>query len=200
MPGRQSIDHPSGRRRALWLLGALGCLMLSGCGLVGGGGSSETPEGFVRTSTKVLSFAYPQEWQRLPEGTYPEGWPIAVGKQSDGGRSAEVAVFAKLPDAPGAKLAIEAINAKFQFTHNFKRKKDRAIEVPSAKSAWRLDYTYNAEGPEGGASDQRILGTDVAVVDQRGNTQVLRITRRPGAMRAADVELIVGSIMVKSGD
>lgn len=189
--------------RLLGFLALVFCLMpLSGCGLLGDGravDSAATPDNFTRTTTKLVSFAYPQSWQKLPSGSYPEGWVATFGTGSGGNKPAEVAVFTKLPDTSDAELALEGFLTKFQYTHDFKRKKDRAIKVPSAASAWRIDYSYRAESPGGGLSQQRVLGTDVAVTNGSGKVVVMRITRYPGAVKGRVVNSIVESIVVKSG-
>lgn len=193
-------------RRPSWLLGLSGLaslfLVVSGCGMLGGGGAAEPagpPANFTRASTKLVTFAYPKSWEKLPQGSYPEGWVATFGTGSGGQKPAEVAVFTKLPPTSDAELALEGFLTTFQHTHDFKRKKDREIKVPTAANAWRIDYAYRAESSGGGLSRQRVLGTDVAVTSDSGKVAVIRITRYPGAASKKVVDSIVGSIALKPG-
>lgn len=177
---------------------AAGLLVVSGCGLLGGGDSARMPDDFTRATTKLISFGYPGSWQKLPDNAYPEGYSAAFG-QASGARAAEVAVYTKLPESDGARAVVEGFNAKLQFTRGFERVEQRSVEVPDAGDAWRLDYTYRAEGGADGATEgQRLEGTDVAVVGEGGAAVLVRITRDPNALSDELVDEIVGSIAVRT--
>lgn len=175
----------------------LGCVAISGCGLLGGGQTPKTPDNFARASTKQLSFSYPKSWEKSPSENHPEGWTAIYVRTVEGQNTAQVAVYTRMPPASDAEVGLEAFIATFQYTHNFERKKDRAITVQGAKSAWRIDYTYNAEAPEG-QRGRLVRGTDVSVVDSTGNVAIIRITRYPKSVEDGVVQRIVDSIVVKS--
>lgn len=184
--------------RTLWL-GAVGFLV---CGLMVtacGGGGPETPEGFTRVTVNEVSFAYPEGWTKVPEGTFPEGWPAGFQDESGGRVSAWVGVYVKLSKTSDPALA--ASQAMLGLEHSvkgLKRQGGRKLEIDGAESAWRSDYTYPGN-PQQGLSGKTIQGTDIVAVGGSGQPLLVRITRVQGELPEQTTSDIIGSISVGSG-
>ena len=182
--------HPA---RALATVAVVVGTMISGCS-----GSDEVsrdaPQGFVRTSTELISFAYPRDWEKLPNNAYPKGWKEEYGRGVQGSRGARVAVYTQLPNSKSARLAIEGAHATDIFEDaQVKRTTNRSVDVATASDAWRMEYTYI---PTNAPPGMKAFGSEVAVVNENREVALLRVTHA-GSLSNRKVAKIIESIIIK---
>ncbi|MES9543170.1 MULTISPECIES: hypothetical protein [unclassified Actinomadura] len=150
------------------------------------GGSGETPDGFVRGDAKVLSIAYPKDWQRGPEAG------LALSMQAPG----QTAILSVIKDAAerGRPEMLEAtieagpmMNAK-----GYHRTGSKAIKIAGAKDALRIDYTFT--GFRGTSAPGQ--GVDVGVIGKNGHVHDVRLLWERGKLKDDVVDGIIDSIKV----
>jgi hypothetical protein len=152
------------------------------------GGSGKTPDGSVRGDAKVLSVAYPKDWQRGPESD------IALSMQAPG-QAAFLSVIKDVADRGRKEMlqsTVEAgpmINAK-----GYHRKEAKEIKVAGAKDAVRIEYTFTDFRGAAGAPGQ---GVDVGVIGSNGHVHTVRLVWQRGKLTDKAVDGIVDSIKVR---
>ncbi|MFA1545088.1 hypothetical protein [Actinomadura chokoriensis] len=174
----------SAKRMRIVAVAGVVAVAAAGCS---SGGSGKTPEGFVRGDAKVLTVAYPKDWQRGPEPT------LALSMQAPG-RDAILAVLKDLSDRARPEMLETTIEGgPMMNAKGYHREKAEEIKVAGAKSAVRIDYTftdYRGAGLPGQA-------VDVGVIGANGHLHTVRLTWQRGKLKDGDVDGIVDSIKVR---
>lgn len=170
------------RRTAAVLAGAL----IAAAGCSSGGGSGETPEGFVRGTAAVLSVAYPKGWQSGPDASLP----LSVQAPGQAAFLSVIKDVAERAD-PDMIEATMGLGPMMQAA-GYRRTASKAIEVAGATAARRVDYTFT-DFRGTGAPGQ---GIDVGVIGGNGHLHVVRVTWRRGRLKDATADGIVDSIKV----
>jgi hypothetical protein len=161
--------------------------------------SAETPAGFTRSSGHGISFAYPSNWQKVPESAWPEGWAGIVELREDGRMIGQIGVltFPQWREMRSEVLAAETAFLGVQRKgEDVRRGSSRPITVSNAKAARRLEYTYAAVF-DGKKSGDTVHGTDITVVSKSGRGATVRITGVKGRLSEETVDQIVKSIAIE---
>ena len=151
------------------------------------GGSGKTPDGFVRGDAKVLSVAYPKDWQRGPETD------IALSMQAPG-QTAFLSVIKDVADRGRAEMLQSTVEAgPMMNAKGYHRKKAKEIKVAGAKDAVLIEYTFT-DFRGAGAPGQ---GVDVGVIGANGHVHTVRLVWQRGKLDDKVVDGMVDSIKVR---
>ena len=162
-----------------------GLLLVAACS--SGGSTGGTPSGFTRAKGSNVSVARPADWRTGPGPT-----KTMTVTASSPAEDAEVDVLENLMagDSKGSKdLLVETVEAGAQMnTSGYHRTHTESIDVKGAKTASRIDYTFNDEkkGP--------CQAVDVAILAKNSQIHAVRLIWQRGKLGKKTVEGIVGSI------
>jgi hypothetical protein len=174
-------------------------LLSAGCG---GGASDGTkpsdapraqpvPAGYTPVRAGGLTFAHPAVWKAMARP--PQGWLYGAVLRNGQITEIQAGVIGKVPQAPAAALVADAASSGIEFNAvNVQRGGNRAVTIPGAREAIRVDYTYATA--EGRTSDHR--ATDVSVVWGTGRAAVVRITGLQARLAPAQIDQVVRTIAI----
>ncbi|MEW2352533.1 hypothetical protein [Spirillospora sp. NPDC029432] len=178
---------------------ALAALLAAGCG---GGGSGErpaaadpppVPAGYTPVRAGKVVLAHPNGWTGVAQP--PQGWLFGAELRAGETVEAQVAVIGKVPQVPVARLVADAASTGAEFNGaEVRRGGNRPVEIPGARDAVRVDYTYATAA--GRPSDH--LATDVSVVYGTGSAVVVRIAGLRSRLTPAMVDQVVRTIAIRA--
>lgn len=172
-------------RNVLVASAVAGLVAVAGCSSDSGSGT--TPKDFVRGDAKVLSVAYPKDWQRGPEPDLP------LSMQAPG-QTAFLSVIRDLSPRGNANMLESAVEAGPMLqAKGYHRTGTKTIKVPGAREAKRIDYTFTDYGGAAGKPGQAV---DVGLIGKNGHVHTVRITWERGRLTNKVVDRIVDSIKV----
>jgi len=194
-------------RTACTAVTLLSVLMVAGCGSESGSGKTEpskapqphagtatTPPGYSRVAAGSVSVAAPSAWT---PGTVPAGWSLALEQHQGQNVLARLGVITDVPQVTDASLVSLGAFAGIQaYAAQARRGPAQKLAVPGAKSAVRVDYTYQnvpASGPK-----QPARGTDVSIVYGNAKAVTVRITGLQTSLTPDVISNIVQGIEVTS--
>lgn len=173
--------------------GGLLVLLAAACG----GGAQGTapgsgPEGSREAGVGQLRYSVPADWEEAAEDA--DGWEGVFESHEDGVVTASLGTFTGLPAGSDARLGRHLAMAQFQVGMEYRKTgEDEDLEVPGARNAYRVDYTFTP--PEG--ADDRARGVDIAVAAPDDSLFVWRLTGLEGHLEDELVEQLAASLRVE---
>ncbi|SFN96422.1 hypothetical protein SAMN04489713_103565 [Actinomadura madurae] len=177
-----------GAKRLTIMAATAALAVAAGAAACSSGGSGKTPEGSVRGDAKVLSVAYPKDWQRGPESD------IALSMQAPG-QAAFLSVIKDVSDRGRQEMLQSTIEAgPMMNAKGYRRTEAKEIKVAGAKGALRVDYTFNDFRGAAGTPGE---GVDVGVIGANGHVHTIRLVWQRGKLDDEVVDGVVDSIKVR---
>lgn len=169
--------------RRIGLYGAVtaGLLVVTACS------SGGTPSGFVRVKGAKVSVAHPKDWRKGSPSS-----KIMTATASSSSEDAEVDVLENFlaGDSKGSEdMLVDTVETGAEMnTTGYHRSRTKSVDVKGAKSAVRVDYTFNDahKGP--------CQAVDVAILGKNEQIHAVRVIWQRGKLDKKTVDGIVGSI------
>jgi hypothetical protein len=149
------------------------------------------PAGYTRVVAGGLSLAYPPGWVKVPP---PQGWVLAMELRTEDAAVARLGVITAVPQSGDADVVANTAFAGVQLNAAVERREpNKAVQVPGALAAIRVDYTYRdrSTGNEAQAAD-----LSVVVGDRKAAT--VRITGVRGRLSPAMIDEILRTVIAPS--
>ncbi|MFB4312821.1 hypothetical protein [Actinomadura sp. 21ATH] len=187
-----------GRRRGAPVPAAalVACALAAGCGSDArepAAAPRSTPAGYTPASGGQVTFARPSDWLEVKP---PQGWVFAAESRKGASVDARAGVVGNVPQVHDADAVAAGSDAALRLTAvRFERGPKRALKVPGARAAVRIDYTYVNDS----AAAEPALGTDVSLVYGTGKAVVVRINGRRDRLSPRTIDQIVATIAVVPG-
>lgn len=203
-----AVSHDTSRARyamrALPFLLSLG-ILATGCGTGGVSGGAAAPPstapaqvstpalpaGFTRVDAGGLSLAYPPGWEAVQP---PQGWALALELKQENVPMARLGVITAVPQTDDAATVANTAFAGVQLgTKIEQRAPNKTAQVPGARAAIQVDYTYEDRG-----TGNKATAADLSVVYGDRKAATVRITGVSGELTPEMIDQILLTVIAKA--